>query len=444
MTEKKNEIIDHHEELEKTHHSSRKLGKITILLIFGLFGLWSVFAKIETTITAQGKVITNTYNKTVMHPKGGIIQNVYVKEGDRVEKNQPLLELDGTDFRAQMESAISKYDNNLMNICRLKAQADLAEDLSCGSLKDKLLAPNTFDTLQKATISLFHSEMGNLVVKKTLLQSQNEILLAQNEGLEQQGESQQKLLASYEKELKKWEKLLKSNAVDELKAIETERQIEQIKLTINSLRSKIKENRATINANEKQIELDESTFKNQANEKINELVLENKLVKNQIASYRNNLDHTLIKAPGEGHITDMKIHTAGEVVPPQKPILSIVPDDKKLLIEAYVLPTDIEKVYVGQKAEISFPSFVNPSAIPIQGELTYVSADTIVPEGSKEAFYKILVKITPEGMDAINTNQFEILPGMPITVFVRTGRITLMEYIMQPIILLSKGIFHAN
>ena len=73
-------IEEHHEALEKVHHSSHRLGLITILLIFGLFGIWSVFAKISTTITAQGKVITQSYNKTVMHPRGGIVKKIYIKE----------------------------------------------------------------------------------------------------------------------------------------------------------------------------------------------------------------------------------------------------------------------------------------------------------------------------------------------------------------------------
>ena len=87
-----NSVQEHHEKLERTHHSSHRLGKITIFLIFGLFGLWSIFADIETTITAQGKVITQSYNKIVMHPRGGIVKKIYIKEGDSVKKDQPLLE----------------------------------------------------------------------------------------------------------------------------------------------------------------------------------------------------------------------------------------------------------------------------------------------------------------------------------------------------------------
>ena len=140
----------------------------------------------------------------------------------------------------------------------------------------------------------------------------------------------------------------------------------------------------------------------------------------------------------------MKIHSSGEVVSPQNQIMSIVPNGAELIIEAYVSPTDVEKVYVGQKAEISFPAFVDPSALPIAGEVTYLSADAMVPEGAKESFYKILVKITPDGFKAIETNEFTILPGMPVSLFIQTGESTLMRYLMNPLILLSKGIFNAN
>jgi len=443
-TNTKTDAQEHHEALEKTHLSSRKMGLITILLIFGLFGLWSVFANIATTITAQGKVITQTYNKIVTHPKGGIVKGVFVKDGDVVKKGDKLLEIDSTDYQSRLDSTISTYDANLLSICRLEAEASFAKELNCDLLKDKLQNPEQFKQLKRDADLLFNSDIKSLQSKITLLQSKNKILSEQNDGLKKQIESNKKLLASYELELKKWKKLLKQNAVDEQKSIETERKIVQIHQQIDSLESNIKENIANIEANERQIELEKNTFKNKALTELNKLKLDNKQTAAQIISYKNGVETSMIKSPGEGRVTDMKIHVAGEVTAPQKPIMSIVPKKQKLKIEAYVLPTDIEKIYVGQKTEISFPSFVDPSAVPIIGEITYISADSIIPEGAKEPFYRILVKFTPEGLEAIKKNGFTILPGMPAAVFVKTGEMTLLEYIMQPLILLSKGIFHAN
>ena len=434
----------HHEALEKTHRSSRTMGLITILLIFGLFGIWSVFANIATTITASGKVITETYNKIVTHPQGGIVKKVYVKEGDIVKIGDRLIEIDNTDFRSNLNAAISKYDTNLFTICRLEAESSFSKTLNCEKLKNKLLNPEQYKQLQSDTSSLFYAEMQSLNSKVILFKSRNEILLEENNGLTKQISSQKKLLTSYEKELKKWQKLLKKNAIDEQKTIETERKIEQIHQQINNIESKSKENIATINANNSQIDLEKSTFKNNTLSNLGKLKLDNKLTKTQITTYKNKVANTIIKSPGEGRVTDMKIHVSGEVASPQKPIMSIVPRKQNMKIEAYVLPTDIEKIYIGQKTEISFPSFVDPSAIPITGEIAYISADTVIPEGMRAPFYRMLVKFTPKGLKAIKENNFTILPGMPSAVFVRTGEMTLLNYIMQPLIQLSKGMFHAN
>ncbi|MEA3492509.1 MAG: HlyD family type I secretion periplasmic adaptor subunit [Campylobacterota bacterium] len=435
---------EHHETLEKTHHSSRRLGTITILLLFGLFGLWSIYANIATTVTAQGKVITTSYNKIVTHPKGGIIIKFYVVEGDRVEKDQKLLELDGTDYKTQLDSSISNYDTNLLNICRLDALAELSDSLDCSSFESRLFDKDSFEQLNRETNTLFRSDISNIRSKISLLNKKNEIYASQNRGLQQQIKSNKKLLKSYQNELKKWEKLLKEEAIDELKAIETERRIEQVKQQINSLESNIDENLATVEANKQQIILEAESFKNKALTERNKLKLNNEQIKGKIIALENGLKNSTIKAPSDGLVTDMKLHADGEVVSPHKPIMTIVPDSKELMLEAFVLLTDIEKVYVGEKVDISFASFVDPSAVPIEGEITYLSADAIIPEGSKESFYKILVKITPDGLKALEENKFTILPGMPVSLFIQTGETTLMRYLMQPIIQLSKGIFNAN
>jgi len=440
----KTEVENHHETLERSHHAARRIGLITILLIFGLFGLWSVFADISTTITAQGKVITDTYNKTVMYPSGGIVKQIFVKEGTVVKKGDKLLEIDSTDFKANLNSAISHHDANLFAICRLEAQASFAEALDCSKIKNKMLDPASYEKLRTDTISLFNSEMKSLKSKEILLQSKNNILLEQNKGLEDQIKSNEKILETYRKELAKWKKLLKRNAVDEQGSIDTERKIMQIEEQINTLKSRIRENQANIEANKRQMDYEKETFKKDALTELNKNRLDNTLLKEKINAYRNQLMHATVKSPSEGKVTDMKIHAAGEVVSPYKPIMSIVPLEQKLTVEAYVNLTDIEKIHVGQKTEISFPSFVDPSAVPIIGELTYISADSVVPEGRRESFYRILVKFTPKGLTAIKKNGFNIVPGMPASVFVKTGKTTLMEYILRPFILLSKGIFNAN
>jgi len=440
----KRDTIEHHEALEKTHHSSKRLGFITILLLFGLFGIWSIFANIATTVTANGKVITTTYNKIVTHPTGGLIKKIYVKEGDIVKKNQKLLELDSVKYSADLQSNISQYDTNLYKMCRLEATSKLEDELDCSSYKKDIKDRNISSRLESESREMFLSDLSNFKSKISLLEIKNRIYISQNDGLKREIESNKRLLTSYEKELKKWKKLLKQDAVDELKSIETQRRIEQVKQQIGTIESKIEENLATIKANEAQIIFEKNQYKNKAIMSLNDLRLDNKQIESRIEILQNNLANSTIKSPSDGKVADMKLHAAGEAIPPYKPILTIVPDSKDIKIEALVLLTDIEKVFVGESVEISFASFVDPGALPIAGEITYVSADAFVPDGARESFYKVLIKITPAGFEAIKKNEFNILPGMPATAFIKTGETTLMRYLIQPFILLSKGIFNAN
>jgi epimerase transport system membrane fusion protein len=437
-------IDEHHERLERTHISSKKLGFVTIMFIFGFFGLWSIFAKVEMTITANGKVITDTYNKSIMHPRGGIVEDMFVKEGDYVKKDQPLLKLDSTDSQSELDSNIKKNDRDYFLVCKFEAESKLENEFDCSRFYPNIIDKNNSVSLEKQIKAYFLSDMRSLNAKIDLLQKKNKILQTQNEGLQKQIKTNKEILASYKAELKKWKKLLKSQAVDEMKLIETQRKIKQIQLDINTLENKINENKVTILTNEQQIVLEKESFSNQAQKDLNDIRFEISVVQNKMKALKNIIKNATIKAPSAGVVTDMQIHSSQEVVPSQKQIMAIVPENNKLVIEAYILPTDIEKVYKGQKAEISFPAFVDPSALPIYGKVTYVSADAILEPKSGNSFYHALVEVTPDGLEAIKKNGFKIVPGMPATVFIKTGKITLMEYLMQPIILLSKGIFHAN
>jgi len=438
------EISKHHVALEESKNFANKQGYLTIFLLFGIFVVWSIFAPIETTIAAGGKVITHSYNKSVKHTRGGIVTKIFVTEGDLVKKDQPLLELDSSDEKSQLNSNITKYDNNILAICRLTAEASIETTLNCEKEKEKLFKPENYEEYLKDKRMVFQSNVKNLQAKIHLLQSRNQVLRSQNEGLEQQILSNKELLLSYQKELKKWNKLLKDDAVDELKAIETQRRIVQVTLQLDSLLSKINENNATIESQKEEMEFTKEQFKNRAILKRTEFILDNKLTYQKILAYQARVKNLTLKAPSDGLITDMKIRSAGEVVSPQKQVMAIVPDTQDLRIEAFIQPTDIEKVYLNQETEISFPSFIDPSALPIKGKIVYVSADTVVLDGTHDSVYTIRIAFTDEGLKAIEKNGFKIVPGMPASIFIHTGTKTLATYLLNPILQMFKGIYHAN
>jgi epimerase transport system membrane fusion protein len=425
---------------EKPH----RLGWLIVFLIFGLLGGWAFFAQIETSVGAMGKVISKGYKKMIQHPQGGIVRKLYVKEGDSVKKGDLILLLDDVSVSSKLADAIAQYDSELFKSARLKAESNLSNIVDFDKLKDKMENKALFETLKQSENGLFESNIKTLKLKTELLRDKNRVLQEQIKGLEATIDSNQKQLRSYQRELKKWRNLYSKNMTDELKLLERERKIEQIRLSIDQAESRIQENLANIQANKNQIEFEKSSFMNQARRDFIASNQKVKSLKEQIVSFKNAKDNLLVKSPDDGVIVDMSIHTAGEVVIPRKPIAYVVPKDNKLIIEAFIAPTDIDKVRVGQKSQIMFPAYVDPAAKPIEGNLTYVSADTIIPEGAKTAFYKAFVQITPKGQEAIKENGFEIVPGMPASVMIASGKRSFMSYILLPLESLLRGAFHAN
>ncbi len=154
------------------------------------------------------------------------------------------------------------------------------------------------------------------------------------------------------------------------------------------------------------------------------------------------IKNNIIIAPSEGVITNLKVHSPKEVIKPHDTIMYIVPKTNKYFIEAMINPTDIDKVHVGQLATVNFPSYVDPAAKPIEAKVIYISADII--KTPKNQFYKAKLIFTKKGLKAIKENNFKIIPGMPVVVFIKAERRSFASYVLLPIEQLLKGAFHAN
>ena len=432
-------IIEPH--VNKNPHT---LGWITIFLIFGLLGVWAALAQIETTVQAGGKVISKGYRKLIQHPHGGLVTHLYIKEGDKVKKGQVLMRLDDVEIDSRLQSNIDQYDQLTMEKARLEAEAQLRPRVDFNTSIAKLVRKERGSALLQRQKALFDSNRQQLRIKQELLQNRNEVLQEENKGLEEKIASDRRQLESFKKELAKWQRLYDRNMTDELKLLDRKRKIESIKAEIAQAQSKIRENEATMRSNQNQMKLEENDYVNRARKRLQEVTMKLNSLREQIRGLKNTEKRMQITAPGAGTIVDMKIHSAGEVIPPQKPIAFIVPQSKKLLLELFIKPTDIDKVHVGQAADIKFPSYVDPSAKPIEGKLTYVSADTIVSPDGRHSYYKALAEITPKGMKAIEENGFQIIPGMPVSAFIKAGKRSFLSYILLPLQRLARGAFHAN
>ncbi|BAF70509.1 HlyD family type I secretion periplasmic adaptor subunit [Nitratiruptor sp. SB155-2] len=420
-----------------THKHVSRFGILIIFLIFGLFGIWAAFAKIDLSVNAPGEVIVQSYKKTVMHPKGGIVSNIDVHEGDEVQKGQTLIQLDVNQLKERLGEAESNYQHLLAQKARIEAE-----------LHDKkhIQFPNDIsEDIKKAESTIFQNRRTNLKNRLDDLKYQIKELKEAIKSYQTSLEYKQKLLDSYKQELQKWQNLFKEGLVDELKIYDLKRKIDQVQDDIETLQSQIKQKKATIEELQNKMKLIVSEYKKELLDTLKKDEMQLASLKSKIAIYKDEIEKSSIKAPDRGVVVDMQVHSSGEVILPNRPILYVVPKNEKLIIEAKISPMDIDKVHVGQKAEIHFASYVDPSAKPVYGKVIYVSADVIKdPKDPRIQYYKALIEITPDGMRAIKENGFKVMPGMPVTVFIKAGQRSFISYLLMPLEQLLKGAFHAN
>ena len=158
-------------------------------------------------------------------------------------------------------------------------------------------------------------------------------------------------------------------------------------------------------------------------------------VREKIQSLESTVGRTVVKAPDSGMVLGLVVHTLGAVIPPGGRILDIVPQNQNLIVEAQVSPIDIDRVKIGQTAEVRFSAFKTRETPKMEGKLIGLSADKLVDETKPEkpSYYLARVAVTPDGLCDLAKQHLELVPGMPAEVLINTGARTLLQYLSRPL-----------
>ena len=426
------------QDMEKhlSFNKTLKLGTYFILFILTVFLIWGIFVKVDLTVQAPGNIIVKNYTKIIAHAKGGVIDKIYIKEGDYVKKGDILMQLDSSQLSSQLQSL--KENEMILSAQKARILAELNNSATINFPSD------ITEKIKQEQLKIFYNRKNNLSNKLTSLQEKINQLKATNEALKENINSKKEMLNSYNDELKKWSNLYKQGLAEEQKIYDLKRKIISIKSDIKNQESQIKTNNIQIQGLKSQMKLTKSEYKKELLDELDKINSQLPSIKSKIKITENEINKNKIKAISDGIVMDLKVHSNGELVLPNKQILTIVPESSTYIVEAMVSPLDIDKVHINQKAEITIASYVDPAAKPIEGKVIYVSPDIIRSPDGKREYYKVLIEITQKGLRAIQENNFKIKPGMPVTVFIKAGKRTFISYILMPLEQLLKGAFHAN
>lgn len=418
-------------EVDTDDRSYSKMGWWIVLLGFGGFFLWAIFAPLDKGVPVTGTVMVATNRKAIQHQTGGTVEEILVKEGDVVKAGQPLVKMNEVLVKAQAESTRSQYFTARAAEARLIAERDGKKSVAfppeLEKMKDDPRVASTIG-LQNQLFSsrqlALQSELGGMDETIAGLKSQVR-------GLEESRNSKKEQMVFLKEQLDGLRDLAKDGYVARNRLLDFER-------TYSQLNGSISEDIGNIGRAQRQISevglrriQRQQEYQKEVRSQLSDIQRDADALANRLLSQDYDIANLSIKAPVDGSVVGISVFSKGAVIGPGFKLMDIIPSDDPLIIEGQVPTNLIDKVHVGLKVEMAFAAFNQNSTPHIPGVVSYLSADRLVDERTGAPYYRMRAKVAPEGVKMLANLQ--VRPGMPVEVFVKTGERTMMSYLLKPI-----------
>ncbi len=416
--------------LQKTSIHSTIILWIMVLAAAWLI-IWASFAEIDELARGIGKVIPSKQLQIVQNLEGGIVEDILVDEGEKVAKGQVLVKINDTGFA-------SSYEENKIRYNELKAKSIRLEAEATGKPfqpdEQSLKEIHELIKHEKSLYDLNKQQLGKKIhiLEEQVTQRKNELTEAQAK------EKQLKLsYALIAKEVDITKPLVNNGLVSQVEYLQLSRQANSMKGELDAVTLSIPRIESTIK--EAQNKIDESVLEAQhdAKEKLNEVVAEMSRIQESGAALEDKVKRTFVRSPVNGVVKQLLVNTINGVVQPGMDIVEIVPIQDNLLIETKIKPSDIAYLYPGQKAIVKFTAYDFAIYGGLTGKLTYISSDTILDEEGN-TFYLVRIKTDKNYLEK-DGKKYEILVGMVANVDIITGKKTVMDFILKPILKAKDG-----
>jgi len=421
-------------EAESTGPSLRRIALASALIIgigFGGFFAWAFTAQLDTAVPANGTVVVESKRKTLSVLDPGILTELYVKEGDVVAAGQALLRLDETQLQAQLGSLNVQNFAAIAKMSRLKAEqagqreVKYPQDVLTAAAASKIIADIVANETQtmKDRWAAYDSTVS--VERRKIGQLQDQIA-----ALSTQIEATQQRIAYTDKELANVAELAKKGLTTEARLYEVQRNQAGLRGDLGELTGKQAEARQAIS----QTELEIVSATNQRAQDISKDLQDAQGIAGdsaeKIRGVKDLLAKKLVTAPEAGTVTDIKFFTPGSSIGAGQPILDIVPQNDKMVVEVKVRPDDIEHVHAGQRVNIRLTAYKQHKVPVLTGQLVYVAADS---QADTKGDDFILARAEIDHRELSRLSGVALYPGMPAEVLIIGGERRALDYFISPI-----------
>lgn len=415
-------------------HRAMRFGMMALLFGLGGFLLWAGLAPIDEGVTASGIVTVEGKRKTIQHLKGGIVEEIRVREGDAVKAGDVLVRLNDVEVRAQMDIVRSLYWSALAMETRLEAerleQPKLVFPAELLAAKDDKRAQEAMHTQSQLFATRQTALRNELAILKENIDAQQE----QMKGLSAIEQAKRQQIASLSAELESIRGLVKEGFVPRNKMFEMERTLAELTGSRGNDVASIARTQNAIAELKLRILQRKQDMQKEVQTQLGDVQKEVSSQRDRLKSLTEDFERAQIRSPSDGFVVGLNLHTIGGVVRPGEPIMDVVPHGETLVVEAQVMQNLIDKVHPGLKADVRF-AFGSTSQVPVvDGIVKTVTADVLTDQRTGMPYYRAQVEVSKAGVERLAKEHLKIQPGMHADVIVKTGERTFLNYLLKPLL----------
>jgi HlyD family type I secretion membrane fusion protein len=409
---------------------SLRIGLWLSAALVGTLLLMAFVIQTSGAVIGMGKLSVESRVKEIAHPTGGVIAELFVKEGDRVEQNQPIMRFDSTVSGGSATTLGQSLEQLLAAQARLIAE----RDGTAIAFPAQLTGANTESARAAMEEARRQFEVGRQLrsaeqasVRERMRQAEQEIA-----SISAQRTSADRQSTLIQSELEALRSLYERRLVTVTRLNQMERAATELTGASTAYGANIAQTRARIaELRQQSLEMDR-TARNRAAQELASVQAQLNDQKIRSISASDSFERTMLRAPYAGIIDKLAFGTVGGVVPPAQTIMEIVPENEPLVVEIEIAPQDIDQMSIGQPAIVRFSAFNAQTTPELKGEVYYVGAERSVEQRTGVPYFPVRIRVSTEELAKLG--DLQLRPGMPVEGFVQTGRRSLLSYLTKPLL----------
>ena len=400
--------------------------------VFAAFLLWANLAQIDELVRGNGEIVPSGENQIVQNLEGGIIEEILVLETQKVSKGDILVRIDNRKSSASYESSQLKTQELQAQIYRLTAESEGKP------LKVDKEFRKKYPKLYQREKKLFSINQSHILSQVKILNAQASQIRSELRESEGRVRDLKRSLSLIQEEIKINRPMVVKGIKSKIDFLKLQREENDIQERYHSAKESIPRLKSSLSEMRiKKVEIKKAMMSD-AQEQLNKISAELSRLDTHAGALKDQVQRTVVKSPVNGLIQKLFVHTVGGVIKPGENIVEIVPSDATLWVEVKVKPSDIAFIFPSQKAMVKITAYDFAIFGALKGEVVSISADTI-KDAKENKFYKVKIKTQMSQMS--QNRKIVLMPGMTVNADIITGKKSIMDYILKPILKTKQYMF---